>query len=231
MEATDWTSAEAYGVDEELDFHAAVAAAGVRHMYAALDRIAMPLGRAAARTRSPALRAEIEAAIAAMVSAIAVQDALGRVRRSDGPVALATTLHEVCRHLLTGPAPGASAELEVDEEVAFTLTEPPVAWAIATAVVEMAEMTGRGDPVRIRAEFLDGHLAIVVAGGQARSQRAPRRQKRPAGRAVLEHSTPLLDRLAAFLSARVVRGDCRDSQGVALVLKVRLRQAPSGPQS
>jgi hypothetical protein len=179
MEAIDWTRPDAYGVDDA-DFHAVVADVGVRQMYRAFDRMAAPLDRASGRTRSPALRAEIDAAVSAMVGAASVQDALGRTLGGEGPVALASVLHDVCRNLLTGPAPGVPPALELADDVAFTLTERSVAWAIAAAVVEMAELTGARAPVRIRAEFVDGHLAIVVAAGGSR--RPMRRAPAPAPR-------------------------------------------------
>lgn len=228
MEATDWTTPDAYGVDDEINLHRVVAHAGARHMYRAFGRMAAPLHRAAARTRSPALRAEIEEATSAMTGAAAVQDALGRILAGEGPVSLATALNDVCRNLLTGPSPGRPPELRLSDDVAFTLAERSTAWAIAAAIVEMADVAGRRVPVRVGAQFIDGHLAIVVAARRRRPGAPGSRSPRPTPGE--RPSTAFLERLAALLCARMVHGAQRDGgRGIALVLKVRLHDAPPGP--
>lgn len=225
MEATDWTRPDAYAEGGD-DLHATVADAGARHMLRAFDRMLAPLHRAAARTRSPGLRGDIDAAISAMVSAASVQEALRRTLHGEGPVALAAVLGDVCRGVRAGASPGTPAGLDLHGDAALTLTGRNTAWAIAAAVVEMVDLVGARSPVRVRAEFMHGHLALTVSavtaspGGRTAGSRRRRRNE------AADPSSCFLDRLADLLGARVVHDVQRGGRGMALVIRTKLHDAP-----
>lgn len=228
MHATNWTRPEAYGVPDGSELHAAVADGGARHMLRAFERMAGPLDRAASRTRSAAVRSEIEAAACAMTSAFAVQEVLRRTLMANRPVLLAEVLGDLCSAMRTGPGAGSPPALEIRGDVASTCTSPSIAWGIAASVVEMAELAGRRCPVRVCAEFLDGHLAVVAARDKrAGVARLTPGSARGAG-AAHRTSVAFLGRLAALLHGRIVHEIGHGRRGLALVIKVSLLDDPPG---
>lgn len=226
MDSIDWTTAGAYASEDD-GFHAAVADAAARHMYRAFDRMAGPLDRAAARTRSPSARADIDAAVRAMTAAAATQDVLRRILLADDELPFAAALGDLCRAMRWGGRADARPTLELHGDVALAWMQPPTAWTIGAAVVEMVDEVGADGHVRIRAQFVDGHLAVVVK--RRRGRRGGRRLPVDQAYPLEEVATAggLLDRLAELLLGRVVRSPHRGMPGVALVVRVRLRRSPS----
>lgn len=226
MESTDWTTIEAYASQGDC-FHAAVADAAARHMYRAFDRMVGSLDRAAARTRSPSARADIDAAVRAMTAAAATQDVLRRILLADEVIPFATALGNLCRAMRSDARADPSPTLELNGDAAFAWIEPSTAWTIGAALVEMVDEVGVEGQVRIRAQCVDGHLAVVVNRRRIRAAKGRFVVDEPCSLEEVVAGGGLLDRLAGLLFGRVVRSRHRGRPGVALVVRVRLSRSPS----
>lgn len=216
MQATRWTKPEDYG-DPDIELYAIVARTEGSRAYRVFDRVATLLDDAATVTRSDAVRTSIRAAVGDLAGWTETHDLLRRTLVADRPVGIGELLEDLCRTLRHAHGREYMPLPDVSGETALMMAEPPTAWAIAAAVVEMVEEADRRAPSSIRLRMLDSRMLLLV--NWPREPRS-KRSRPPASPPPFRESGTLQD-LGALLKAKVVRISRGSHRGVGLVIGTR----------